>query len=236
MAMTAPTPMMTPSTVRNDRTWRGRAPPPRCARSARRPSNGLRARGCAQRSWRRSDSSRPSRTTRTRDVRRHLLVGDVTMVMPASPSPGTAPDLGGGLAVEVAAGSSARSPAAGWMARAMATPLLAAGQLAGMMVHAARPPGPARSAGAALAAGQRWRTAAAAARCRARWSARAGRSSGTRSPAAAAQRRQVGRAHCRHLVAEQPVGPGVGRSRQPSRFISVVLPDPDGPMMATNSP
>jgi hypothetical protein len=30
--------------------------------------------------------------------------------------------------------------------------------------------------------------------------------------------------------------PEVGRSRQPRRFISVDFPDPDGPMIATNSP
>ena len=30
--------------------------------------------------------------------------------------------------------------------------------------------------------------------------------------------------------------PAVGVSRQPSRFISVDLPEPDGPMIATNSP
>ena len=30
--------------------------------------------------------------------------------------------------------------------------------------------------------------------------------------------------------------PAVGRSRQPMMFISVVLPEPDGPMIATYSP
>ena len=38
-----------------------------------------------------------------------------------------------------------------------------------------------------------------------------------------------------HQLAVQPVLPSVGVSRQPIRFISVDLPEPEGPMMATYS-
>ena len=37
------------------------------------------------------------------------------------------------------------------------------------------------------------------------------------------------------IVAVEPVRPWVGESRQPMRFISVDLPEPEGPMMATYS-
>jgi hypothetical protein len=43
----------------------------------------------------------------------------------------------------------------------------------------------------------------------------------------------------RQLVTSSPLKtrrPELGRSRSPMRFMSVDLPDPDGPMMATNSP
>ena len=42
--------------------------------------------------------------------------------------------------------------------------------------------------------------------------------------------------HLADLLAVQQVAPLVGVSRQPIRFISVDLPEPDGPMIATYSP
>jgi hypothetical protein len=40
----------------------------------------------------------------------------------------------------------------------------------------------------------------------------------------------------RDFLAVQPVAPPLGWSRQPSRFMKVDLPEPDGPITATNSP
>ncbi|MNC95051.1 hypothetical protein D3C83_120640 [compost metagenome] len=41
---------------------------------------------------------------------------------------------------------------------------------------------------------------------------------------------------CETFFPSRTYWPLVGRSRQPSTFMKVDLPEPDGPMMATNSP
>ena len=61
--------------------------------------------------------------------------------------------------------------------------------------------------------------------------------SGTRSRSAGCGSPPAGRSSSLPTSdAIERVGPGVGRSRQPRMFISVDLPEPDGPMIATNSP
>ncbi len=52
----------------------------------------------------------------------------------------------------------------------------------------------------------------------------------------AAQQRALILGQIRHLDPVEVVVPLVGVSRQPITFIAVDLPDPLGPMMATNSP
>ena len=51
-----------------------------------------------------------------------------------------------------------------------------------------------------------------------------------------ADHRELVLRHPRHVLAVEDVLPLVGRSRQPRMCISVDLPDPDGPVTATNSP
>ena len=93
-----------------------------------------------------------------------------------------------------------------------------------------------RPAAAARPAGPR-RRAARRPRCRGRSGARPGRTAGTRSrsgsPAARPAPGRSGRPTSRPVTRTVPV---LGRSRVPIRCSRVVLPDPDGPTMATSSP
>ena len=100
----------------------------------------------------------------------------------------------------------------------------------------AAPAPPVRALGP-LARGRRPGRAAASRRCRARSSAAAGCTTGRRSRwsgcgGAPARRRRGRRPACRPARRR----PAVGRSRQPRMFIIVLLPEPDGPTIATNSP
>ena len=191
-------------------------------------------------------TSRPSRTWTWRSARR----GDVAVVGDEHDRPARrvelvedAHDLGARCALSrLPVGSSARMSAGSvTRARAMATrccwpPDSSVGS------WSSRSPSPSRSSAALrplerARGGRRPGRAAASPRCRGRSSAAAGCTTGRRSRSTGCgPRRGRRRRGPRRPSRRGRSGPAVGRSRQPTMFISVDLPDPDGPTMARNSP
>ena len=220
-----------------NRRWRVIGPP--AAPGGRHQARGIRAAD----SGRVSSTMRPSAIRMRRGQRAATAGSWVTMTMCARRAWSVVEgrqDLGGRLLSRLPVGSSASSRSGSFTsARAMATrccwpPESSAGVWRDAIGEADR-----SSARAAEAAdGRRGPSRRAAApRSRARWSAAAGGRPGRRSRSA----RCAGAPARRRSAPRRPRRRGdsaraSGRSSRPSTFISVDLPDPEAPTIATSSP